>query len=146
MKCQNCGKSEVNFHFSSNINGCVTEQQLCSECASALGYDVGKLFEFGGLYNGFFPIFGGQNAFLKMMIPGDFRIPVMFAPAQIEAAPNAHYRCNCTECASEGRETEVDDEMKAKREMIMQMREAAENEDFEKAAELRDKLKEMDGC
>ena len=37
-KCDNCGREEVNFHDTSNINGKVTEKHLCSECAAKLGY------------------------------------------------------------------------------------------------------------
>jgi len=38
----------------------------------------------------------------------------------------------------------VDDDMRQRRELYMQMRTAADNEDFEKAAEIRDKIKEME--
>lgn len=38
MKCENCGKNEVTFIYQSNINGKVEEKHLCSECAEKLGY------------------------------------------------------------------------------------------------------------
>ena len=47
MKCQECGKNEVNFHFLSNVNGCVTETHLCSDCAAKSGYDLSQLIDFG---------------------------------------------------------------------------------------------------
>ena len=42
MKCTNCGKNEANYHYTSNINGNVTERHLCAECAAGLGreYDL----------------------------------------------------------------------------------------------------------
>jgi len=46
MKCSNCGKNEVSFTYTSNINGKVTRHQLCSECAQKLGYadSMGSMF------------------------------------------------------------------------------------------------------
>ena len=38
MKCENCGKNEVNFVYQSNINGKVEQKHLCAECAKKLGY------------------------------------------------------------------------------------------------------------
>ena len=38
MKCEHCGKNEATFYYKSNINGAVTEQHLCADCAKALGY------------------------------------------------------------------------------------------------------------
>ena len=39
MKCENCGKEEVSFHYTSNINGNITEKHLCADCAVKLGFD-----------------------------------------------------------------------------------------------------------
>ena len=145
MKCQNCGKNEVNFHYSSNVNGCVTEEHLCSECAASSGYDMEQMFSFGNVFNGFFPVFGGRNDYFPMMLSSGFGIPVRFAIPLIEANPcAADNRRTCSERAAVDQDVKVDDEMKARRELTMQMRKAAENENFEKAAELRDKLKEME--
>ena len=38
MKCENCGKNEVNFIYQSSINGRTEERHLCSESAEKLGY------------------------------------------------------------------------------------------------------------
>ncbi len=37
MKCQNCNKNEANAYIRKNINGKITEMHLCSECAEKLG-------------------------------------------------------------------------------------------------------------
>ena len=47
MKCQKCGTNEANFHYTSNINGSVTEANLCSECAKVSGIEIGGSFGFG---------------------------------------------------------------------------------------------------
>ena len=36
MKCDRCGKNEATFHYKTNINGRVTEAQLCPDCARAI--------------------------------------------------------------------------------------------------------------
>ena len=57
-----------------------------------------------------------------------------------------HIPSSIDEKAVTSEETEqlVDDEMKLRRDMYRQMRFAAENEDYERAAQLRDVLKELE--
>lgn len=38
MKCENCGKNDVSFLYRININGKVDEKHICRECAKKLGY------------------------------------------------------------------------------------------------------------
>lgn len=153
MNCQNCGKEEVNFHYTSSINGNITEKHLCAECAESLGYNNRLLFKpdiyiedaltelFGGSPNRW--MFGGYG----MMLP-TFIIPAvgMLVPnAGINEAASA-----CTEApaaAKTGINTEIDEEMKRRRELNIlreQMKKAAEAEDFEKAATLRDSIKKLE--
>ena len=154
MKCQNCGKSEVNFHYSSNVNGCVTEAHLCSECAAKSGYDMGDMFgSMGALFNadnmfeGFFPIVGGRSAFMPTPMPlFGYRMPFSYALQQRpeSRSPDQSCDCNCGKPMTNSQTAEVDDEMRNRRELYTQMRAAAESEDFEKAAELRNKLRELE--
>lgn len=55
MLCQNCGKNEATTHLKRIIGGEKTEMHLCSQCAKALGY--------GSMFNGFWldpgDLFGG---------------------------------------------------------------------------------------
>ena len=39
MLCQNCKKNEANTHIKRVINGEATQKHLCSSCAQSLGYD-----------------------------------------------------------------------------------------------------------
>ncbi len=39
MLCQNCGKNEVNFHYTQIINGVKKEMALCDKCAKSLGLE-----------------------------------------------------------------------------------------------------------
>ncbi|MBQ8533960.1 MAG: UvrB/UvrC motif-containing protein [Clostridia bacterium] len=38
MKCQKCNAAEATAYIKQNINGKVTEMHLCSDCAASLGY------------------------------------------------------------------------------------------------------------
>ena len=191
MKCQKCGKNDVNFHFSSNINGCVTEAHLCAECAGESGYDfsgafdtdslldtaslfdTGSVFGVMSLLDDLFAPFAARGRVMPMAVPlvgYNVLLPLRTLPwggfytrgnAEAQADEQAG-ECSCggacesqstehvcTPAENEGktaRGAHIDEEMQKRREMNAlreQMRIAAQNEDFEKAAELRDKLKEM---
>ena len=139
MKCQNCGNESVNFHFTSNINGRVTEQYLCSECAARMGYGPGALFGsgagFGGLFgSGAMPAFGLSPQMQVFAVP---QMGILQTEGKPQAAPNIPEA-----------EQIVNSEMKERREINIlreEMRIAAEREDFEKAAGLRDKIRELEG-
>ena len=190
MKCQECGKNEVNFHYSSNVDGSVTETHLCSECAAKSGYDLGQLVNFGGIADleqmfdisrslglgsifggidppgnnppGMFPVRSWIGGFTPMMIPvmrANRLFPFALQPymgvdenqlrarnmrsANTVRAQDGNCGCGCGKSVSEEKKAEVNEEMSMKRELNMQMRAAIEKEDFEKAAELRDKIREL---
>ena len=61
MKCQKCGKNEANTHVKRVINGEFEEYHLCSECAKDMGYsnmfsDFSTSFtdDFNSLFGSFF--------------------------------------------------------------------------------------------
>lgn len=57
MLCQNCGKHEATTHIKSVVNGEYTQLHLCSTCAGKLGYgDVfsGFGFDLGDFFGNFF--------------------------------------------------------------------------------------------
>lgn len=50
MICQNCNKNEANMHMKRIINGRAAEVHLCTDCARSLGYaEAFSGFGFGGL-------------------------------------------------------------------------------------------------
>ena len=159
MKCQKCGKNEVNFHYSSNVNGCVTETYLCSLCATESGYDIGQMFDFGGIFglnqNGdkndlmdlMFPMRSGIGGFMPLAIPvvqsnTNFPFTIQHRRGMIDNG-NA-CQCGCGNKATKVSTVDVDEEMSKRRELNAMMRAAVEKEDFEKAAELRDQIKELE--
>ena len=146
MKCQKCGSSEVSFHHSSNVNGCVTETHLCSKCAAESGYDIEKMFDLGSIFDGMIPM-QGLSGFMAIPVLNAntvFPIKMRSMPGRIDQ--DTLHGCGCS--GSSARETNItiDEEMKMRRELNAQMRAAVANEEFERAAELRDKIKALESA
>ena len=142
MKCENCGRHEANYHYTSNINGKVTEHNLCSECAAKLGYeidlfsDVDNMFE--DMLGGFFGRSRRSRGLLSPFSGMDFGMPTMLMPRVDIMLEN-----------NEGEEnvSAADPELKRARELNVlraQMKTASDNEDFEKAAQIRDQIRKLE--
>ena len=57
MKCQNCGKNEVNFRYTQIVNGVKKEMNLCDKCARELGLeglDFSMPINFSSFFSDFF--------------------------------------------------------------------------------------------
>ena len=145
MKCENCGKNEVTFIYQSNINGKVTEKHLCSECAEKLGYtqkiaarnrSMMQSF-FGGslLGNGFFddffspmPSLMGRSGWLLEDPFDDFfaEMPALSAaPVQQQEESRFAY-------------------MRQVNALKLEMKKAVHQENFERAAQLRDQIHQLE--
>jgi len=170
MKCQNCGKNEANFHYSSNVNGSITETNLCSECAMQSGYDIESMFDLGTFFNEMLPMqtmhppFSGPgrvSGFMPMAIPvvsPDNMMPFKVNPNMYPANPGGphmgglhansphanrvHPRRRYSDINTR-RNVEVDENMSKLRELNVELRIAIEKEEYERAAELRDQIKEL---
>jgi len=150
MKCQKCGKNEVSFQYSSNINGCVTQESLCLDCAAKAGYDLGQVFNNDRFFGGFDSMLGGFGGFSPVGFPlfGTLT-PFPLALTGVPSAQPQTETCDCctAQCAPETSDAKVDTEMAKRREINVlqeQMRIAASKDDFEKAIELREKIKEIE--
>jgi len=152
MKCQKCGKPEVNFHYSSNVNGNVTETHLCSQCAVESGYDVKQMFEMNQfadlnqLIDIMFPV-RGVSGFMPLAIPvmrTNTMLPFTARPLTGKMEQDAPCVCGCGNSKPKEQDVKVDEEMNQRRELNAQMRAAVEKEEFEKAAELRDRIRELE--
>jgi protein arginine kinase activator len=153
MKCEKCKENEANFFYKSVINGKTTEVRLCSDCAQEEGLMEALNWRGLGMFDNFLPDSCGMhgNFFGPSMFPGfgrNLMIPVLALPRiEIRQGEETH------EGEGEARETEAkipEDagaELKAKRELLSlkhQLKEAVKAEDFEKAIELRDKIREIE--
>ena len=156
MKCEHCGKNEVTFVYQSNINGKVTEKHLCSECAEKLGYtqqiaahsrSMMQNF-FGGslLGNGFFDdFFSPMPSLMGRMLEDPFDDFFADMPA-LSAAPVQQEQANQKQQDDlVGKEDQSRfaylRQMNALR---MEMKKAVHQENFERAAELRDQIHQLE--
>ena len=150
MKCQKCGMNEAIFHYSSNINGCVTQESLCLECAKKEGYDFDHAFSFDHGFGGIDSILNGFGGFMPSGIPvrrAYTAYPIIMQGIPFTTQQSNACSCGAAQCAPEATDAQVDSEMTKRREINAvreQMRMAAEGDDFEKAIELREKIKEME--
>ena len=131
MKCQKCGQNEVNFYYTSNVNGAVSETRLCALCAYVAGYDIMSLLNFGKNFKEITQIPGTTES----MQPANRKTYV--------CTPVLEAQCECGNSTALNSDCKTDMEMTERRELNMQMRDAIEKEDFEKAAEIRDKIKAL---
>ena len=152
MKCENCGKNEVTFVYQSNINGNVTEKHLCSECAEKLGYTqrlaahsqrMMQNFFGGGLFDDFFTPFpsllGRMNRMLESPFDDFFAdMPALGAPAEQKEEAKSQDTLLKQEEQNQISKTR---QLNALR---MEMQKAVQEENFERAAELRDQIHSME--
>lgn len=153
MKCENCGKNEVTFVYQSNVNGQVTEKHLCSECAEKLGYTqklaahsqrMMQNFFGGSLFDDFFTPFPSLLGHMNRMLESPFDdffadMPALGAPAEArQEAPKPQ------ETLLEQEEQNQISKTRQLNALRMEMRKAVREENFERAAELRDQIHSME--
>ena len=148
MKCEHCGKNEVTFVYQSNVNGQVTEKHLCAECAEKLGYTqrlaaysqrmTRNLFG-GGLFEDFFTpvpsLLGGLSRMLENPFDDFFADMPALGPARQET-PKEEKKDGLVDHEEQGRFAR----MRQMNALRMEMKKAVHQEDFERAAQLRDQL------
>jgi len=159
MKCQNCGKHTAVFHYQSNINGAVTEQHLCQECAQTMEGSVfaeslagnGQMFK-----NGFFgdSIYGdgmfgsglfGYDFGLRPTLNRFFEIPAMTGGFMVTPAPRP--AAPLPERGADNIPADAGEAVKKRRELNRlrnELQAAVAEERYERAAELRDQIYKME--
>ena len=158
MKCEHCGKNEVTFVYRSNINGQVEEKHLCGECAEKLGYTqriaahnqrmmqnfFGDSFFGGGLLDDFFSpmpsLMNRMNRLLESPFDDFFSdMPALGTPAQ-NSTPQPEKKDELVEKEEQSRFSR----MRQMNALRMEMKKAVHQENFERAAELRDQIKALE--
>ena len=167
MKCQKCGANNANTHVKTIINGEFKEYDLCSECAHKLGYtnvfaDMDN--DFSSLLGSFFTnVLPARTQATRCEFCGSTYAEIaktgqvgcancykLFADQLYPSIRRIHG--NTTHCgknsgraaAAEKKPAEMTKEEKLA-DMKKQLDAAVQEQDFERAAELRDKIKEMEG-
>lgn len=162
MLCQNCRRNDANMHFKRIINGTAEEVHLCSDCAQALGY--ADAFSDFGL--GLGDLFGNLLGHSTSLFPENAVRCAMCGSSFADIAESG--RLGCAECyrtfydrllpsierihgktAHVGKiagEEKPSDAVPDEKERIRTaLNEAVAQQNFERAAQLRDELKALEG-
>jgi len=105
------------------------------------------MFDMESVLDGMFPILGRPGGFMPVAIPmlqADGVLPLFMRPHLRMIKQRNSCDCGCGKQGSSDENVEVDEKLSKRRELNMQMRAAVEKEDFEKAAQLRDEIKELE--
>lgn len=153
MKCENCGNNEVSFIYQSNVNGNITEKHLCAECAEKLGYTqriaahsqrmMRGLFG-GGLFEDFFSPFPSLLGRMERLLEDPFDdffadMPALGAPAERQEQSQKPQ-----DDLLEKEEREAISKTRQLNALRMELRRAVQEENFERAIELRDQIRGME--
>ena len=157
MKCEKCREKEATFYYSCNLNGEKTEKHLCADCAKAEGF--GEVFDYRpmsafdrvfeeafedffapsrSLLSAFDPF---ERPFRRMMAPVLPRIGFVIGEPEPAETPQPQSEAEAKIPEDAGAEVKSRREIAA---LKHQLHEAVKAEDFEKAIELRDKLKALE--
>lgn len=166
MKCEHCGKNDVTFVYRSSVNGKVDEAHLCAECAEKLGYTQRLAAQNHSLFQDFFgtgslfsdpfaqdPFFDrfprsfshtARNLLGRMMEDpfDDFfaDMPALGAAPVQEKTESAQAEPQADRTPDQSRFSRL----RERNALKMEMKRAIREENFERAAELRDQLHQME--
>lgn len=153
MKCENCGKNEVTFVYQSNVNGRVEEKRLCGGCAEKLGYTqrfaaqsqrMMQNFFGGGFLEDFFTPMPSLLGRMDRLMENPFDDFFSDMPA-LGAAPDRQEPAKEKKDELVGREEQSRFDRKRRLNVLkMEMKKAVHQENFERAAELRDQIRDLE--
>lgn len=166
MLCQNCGKNEATTHIKRVVNGDTTQTHLCSECAKHLGY--GDMFSgFGLNLDDFFGGFLGDTV-QKLNSPAEQKCPKCgntfgdivrsgkvgcshcyetFYDKLLPSIQRIHGRIRHNGKQAPGIDataTPVEPQIDPIEKLRQELATAIENQEFEQAAVIRDKIRELE--
>lgn len=152
MKCEKCS-NEATFHYQSNINGEKTETHLCADCAKTEGFGEILSYRPSSVFDSFFsePFGSLMGSFFSEPF-GSFMGRGLLAPTM--TLPQIKVIVGDTDTSTKAEEKSADnvpedagEEVRSRRELMVlkhQLKTAVRAEEFEKAAELRDKIREIE--
>lgn len=167
MLCQHCQKNEATTHVKTMINGDYAEYRLCADCAREMGY--GDMFpdftaDFGGMLSSFFsaalPARSGAtrckmcgstlNDIKKSGKVGcaecydTFYSELMPTIRSVHGNTDHRGKRPCVFCEASEKKEEKPSKDPAEQ-LKAELKTAIKEENFERAAQLRDQIKEMEG-
>lgn len=167
MKCQKCGANNANTHIKTIVNGEFKEYDLCSECAKQMGYTN----VFGDIENEFSNFLG---SFFGNVLPARTQATrcEFCGSSYSDIAKSGHVGCancysvfgdqllpsirrihgntaHCGKNSGKAEKQSVKPQEETKEQKLERLKseldKAVHEQNFEHAAELRDKIKEMEG-
>lgn len=157
MLCQKCGKKQAAFYYKQNINGKVNEIALCSDCADSMGYSYNMFTNDMGM-NLFGSLFGTPSRknelyspkvctlcgstfqdFIKNGKVGCSKCYEIFKDELAPTITSIHGKARHIGRAPKEHRAKFEKANKIE-DLKKQLKEAIRNEDFEKAAKLRDEI------
>lgn len=155
MKCQNCGKNQVNVRYMQVINGKKTELNLCEDCANEMNLGMNFKFGFENEIESFFdnfmepellsmPSFMGENSLMRSLR----RLNSMPAfddgyndfPNDLDETLSKIQKKSALSFKKKNEKKQVFELDTLKNEL----QECIKKEEYEKAAVLRDKIKKLE--
>ncbi len=173
MLCENCKKNEATAYIKTNVNGEVHEYHLCPECAAQMQNSgaFGSMFNFDSMFSpmsGFDLVssllsspFGGFSAmpsigsgkrcsvcgsdFSSIAKSGKAGCPNCYTEFRAKLAPTVRkIHGNTVHCGKHSKVTTEQSNESQIADLKKQLTEAVNSENYELAAELRDKIKSME--
>lgn len=167
MKCQKCGANNANTHIKTIVNGEFKEYDLCSECAKQMGYTN----VFGDIENEFSNFLG---SFFGNVLPARTQATrcEFCGSSYSDIAKSGHVGCancysvfgdqllpsirrihgntaHCGKNSGKAEKQSVKPQEETKEQKLERLKseldKAVQEQNFEHAAELRDKIREMEG-
>lgn len=146
MKCEHCGKNEVTFLYRSSVNGRVAEKRLCAECAEKLGYtqklaahSQRMMRSFEDFFTPFPSLLGRGMRMLEDPFDDFFAdMPALGAPAEQKQESKPQ------DTLLNGEEQDRISKTRRLNALRLEMQKAVQEENFERAAELRDQIRSME--
>ena len=146
MKCENCGKNEANFVYRSSINGRTEEHHHCQACAEKLGYTQRFFEQRPSIMDSFFGnncFFGSMPSLMGRMLDSPFDDFFEDMPA-IGAVPVQEIREEKKDDLMSGEEQSRFSYLRQMNALKHAQKKAIHEEDFERAAQLRDEIHKLE--
>ncbi len=165
MLCQHCQKNQATTHVKSIVNGEYTEYMLCNECAKEMGYTSlwsDMQGDFSSLLGSFFSnalpertqatrCSKCKSSYNDIANSGKVGCAECYETFYSQLLPTVRkVHGNTEHCGKRPKvfEKPSEDNIPDKSESVVlkkELEKAVEEQNFEKAAELRDKIKELEG-
>lgn len=155
MVCRNCGKKQATTHVKKIINGVAQEYYLCNDCALELGFSDFNPFMASDLWGSLFSSTAAtqnvikrcdkcHSSFEEIAKSGKLGCPECYTCFYDELLPSLRKMHSKTQHIGSVPQYTLQDDGKDTDKLKQQLKTAVEQENYEEAARLRDKIKEIE--